>query len=395
MSLHGGVIGGGPAICGIGAVTGYGWGEKFVREGFYTSEPAVRPVSGFSPWYDHDEAWVAMVPDDGDPGDGPSRMARAVRFAAREAIANAHDRGWRSGSTVGLIHGIVLGDVDHWREYHHRRGMGTTRRNWLELMPSTVLMEVMREFDFHGPTMAVTAMCASGVVGLLTAKLWIEAGIADDVVVVASDLSITPENCLSFGTLGPLQVGAPPSEVCRPFQEGSIGFNPGEASVAMVVSGGSSGSAYGRILGGAQTHDAFHPISIAPDHVEVRHAFELALRDAAVGACDITYLNAHGTGTAQCDAVEADVFDDLLVCAAGLYSMKPLVGHCQGASGAVELMAALYGFETGVIPAPPRVAHGHPRLLDGLTACVEGPVMKSSLGMGGHNAVIVLDAPTR
>ena len=50
------------------------------------------------------------------------------------------------------------------------------------------------------------------------------------------------------------------------------------------------------------------------------------------------------------------------------------------------------GFERGVIPAPPRVAKVHPRLLDGPTACVEGPVVKSSLGMGGHNGVMVLEA---
>jgi len=380
------------SVVGIGAVTGYGWGEKFVREGFYMSEPAIRPVPGFSPWYDHDEAWVAMVDDEGDPSDGPSRMARAIRHAAREAIANAHDRGWRPGSTVGLLHGIVLGDVDHWREYHHRKGLGTTKRNWLELMPSTVLMEVMREFEFHGPTMAVTAMCASGVVGLLTAQLWIDAGIADDVVVIASDLSITPENCKSFGTLGPLQVDSPPEVVCRPFQEGSRGFNPGEASVAMVVSR-SSDAAYANVLGGGMTHDAFHPISIAPDHAEVRRAFDIALANSGVAAEDVAYLNAHGTGTAQCDHVESAILDELLTGAAGIFSMKPLVGHCQGASGAVEILASIYGFETGVIPAPPRMSKGHPRLLDGLTAAVEGPVAKSSLGMGGHNAVVLLDAP--
>ena len=48
-------------------------------------------------------------------------------------------------------------------------------------MPSTVMMETMREFDFHGPTMAVTAMCASGVAALLTARSWINTGVADDV----------------------------------------------------------------------------------------------------------------------------------------------------------------------------------------------------------------------
>jgi 3-oxoacyl-[acyl-carrier-protein] synthase II len=69
------------------------------------------------------------------------------------------------------------------------------------------------------------------------------------------------------------------------------------------------------------------------------------------------------------------------------------VGHTQAASSAIEILASLYGFQTGVIPAPRRVSKGHPKLLDGLTACAEGPVMKSSLGMGGHNAVLVIDSP--
>jgi 3-oxoacyl-[acyl-carrier-protein] synthase II len=380
------------SICGIGAVSGYGWGEKLLREGLYTSESAVRAHSGFSPPFDDDWGWVALVGEGGDPDDGPSRMMRAVRHAGREAVHNAYDRGWRPGGVVGLINGVVLGDVDHWREYHHRVGANTTRRNWLELMPSTVLTGIMKEFDFHGPSMNLTAMCASGVVGLLTAQLWINAGIATDVIVMASDLSVSPENARSFGNLGVLHIDAPAEETCRPFQEGSRGFNPGEASVAMVVTGRPQ-AAYARVLGGAMSSDGFHPVSIAPDLVQVRRAFTGALANAGVLGSDIAYLNAHGTGTAQCDGAESALFDELLTGADGIFSMKPLVGHTQAASAAIEILASLYGFQTGVIPAPRRVSKGHPKLLDGLTACSEGPVMKSSLGMGGHNACLVLDAP--
>lgn len=380
------------SICGIGAVTGYGWGEKLLREGLYTSEPAVRCLPGFSPAFEDDWGWAALVDDAGNPDDGPSRFMRAVRHSGREAVHNALDRGWRPGEVVGLVHGIVLGDVGHWREYHSRGGEGTTRRNWLELMPSTVLMEFMKEFNFHGPSMAVSAMCTSGVAGLLTARMWIEAGLATDVVVIASDISFSPENARSFCNLGPLHVDAPSWDVCRPFQEGSRGFNLGEASVAMVVSARSD-APYAAILGGAMTSDAYHPVSIAPDHTQVRRAVTGALRDARLPASAIAYLNAHGTGTAQCDAVESAVLDEMLPDTEGVFSLKPLVGHAQGASAALEILATLYGFQTGVIPAPRRVTKGHPRLLDGLTACAEGPVMKSSLGMGGHNAVLILDAP--
>ena len=156
---------------------------------------------------------------------------------------------------------------------------------------------------------------------------------------------------------------------------------------------GQNHASYGQILGGAMSFDAYHPISIAPEGTHVKRAFVAALADAGLDGSEIAYLNAHGTGTAQCDNVKAAIFDEVLTSAQGLYSLKPLVGHCQGASASVEILSTLYGFATGVIPAPPKVSKGHPKLLDGLTASIEGPVIKSSLGMGGHNAVIILDAP--
>ena len=44
---------------------------------------------------------------------------QALRFAAREAIADAKERGWKPGQVVGVVHSIVLGDVEMWRDYYH------------------------------------------------------------------------------------------------------------------------------------------------------------------------------------------------------------------------------------------------------------------------------------
>jgi 3-oxoacyl-[acyl-carrier-protein] synthase II len=382
------------SLCGVGSVTGYGWGHKLLIEGLLSGVSAVRPTPGFSPHFEHDVAWVARIEDEGDPTDGPTRYARAVRHAAREAVHNAMDRGWRPGETVGIVHGYVLSDVDAWRAYHHRGGLNATKREWMSLMPSTVLSSTAQEFGFHGPNMAVTAMCASGNAGLLTAKMWINAGMVDDVLVLTSDVSLTPENCAAFNKVGVLFADGPSLDICRPFQEGSRGFTAGEAAVGFVLSGRPSG-AYATVRGGAMSHDAYHAIHIAPDHNQVMRAFVEAIRDAEVDPLEVAYVNAHGPGTVQCDAAEADALDTLFPNAQGIFSVKPLTGHCQGAAGAVELSASIYGLERGVIPAPPRVAKGHPRLLDGPTASVEGPIVKSSLGMGGHNAVVVLEAASR
>ncbi|HEX4775727.1 MAG TPA: 3-oxoacyl-ACP synthase, partial [Acidimicrobiia bacterium] len=185
---------------------------------------------------------------------------------------------------------------------------------------------------------------------------------------------------------------APALDVCRPFQEGSRGFPAGEASVGFVVSG-RSGSPYVRVAGGAMNHDGHHVVSINPDHTQIRRCFDDAIANAGISPLDVAYLNAHGPGTVQCDAAEAEMLDTILTDAVGIYSIKPLTGHCQGAASAVELAVTCLAYETGVIPAPPQVAPGHPRLLSGPTLRQPGITMKSSIGMGGHNSAIVLTEP--
>lgn len=376
-------------ICGIGAVTAYGWGRDHLWAGLASGESAVVESNGWLDTLGHDVAYMGKIADV-PSADPRSRFARAMESAVDEAVADARDRGWRPGPVVGLVHAIVLGEVDVWREFYMERDRQLSKREYLQLMPSTILSTQMQRNDFHGPAMGVTAMCTSGNAALLTAKMWIDAGIVSDCVVVATDVSGTTDNIRHFVDLGVLFVDRPPFEACRPFQEGSHGFLLGEASVAFVVSRQSQ-PAYLKVLGGAMTHDGFHVTSIDPELREIRRCFGLALDDAGVDAADVRYLNAHGPGTVQCDAAEAEMLDSMLEAAEGIYSVKPLTGHCQAASAAVEVAAACRSFDTGVISAPRAVAPGHGRLLSGPTPRKPGIMLKSSIGMGGHNSAIVLD----
>ncbi|TVT52090.1 3-oxoacyl-ACP synthase [Amycolatopsis rhizosphaerae] len=378
-------------ICGIGAVTGYGWGREPFWEGLASGKPAATLTGGYGLHRD-ESAWVARVPDGGDPADGPSRFSRAMRAAAREAVADAGERGWTPGGRVGLLHAVVLGEVDLWREFYLSRQTDLKPREYLALMPSTPMSTLMQEYGFHGPAMNVSAMCASGNAGLLTAKAWLDAGIVDDVVFVATDLSATPENVLHFARLGVAVVDDDPLEVCRPFQEGSRGFPAGEASVAFVLSRNAT-RPYAFTLGGAMSHDGHHVTSVDPGLDQVRGCFRDALANAKVPASAVRFLNAHGPGTVQCDRAEAAMLEEFFPPETGIYSVKPLVGHCQGAASAVELAVAALGYDRGYLPAPPAVAPGHPQLLSGRTPVGGGLTVKSSLGMGGHNSVVVLAPP--
>ncbi|WP_089244488.1 beta-ketoacyl synthase N-terminal-like domain-containing protein [Rhodococcoides kyotonense] len=375
-------------ITGLGAVTGYGWGTGPLWDGLASGKAAATLHHDFA-HPGSNPVWLAKVPTGGDDADGSSRFGRAMRGSAREAIEDAVQRGWKPGRKVGLLHAVVLGDVDEWRSFYLEEGGRRRVRDYLTLMPSTPMSLMMQEYGFHGPAMAVSAMCASGNAGLITAKMWLDTGFVDDVVFVATDLSATPENVEHFVNLGVGVVDIEPQQACRPFQAGSRGFPAGEAAAAFVLSG-RDGGAYGSVLGGSMSHDGYHATSIDPNLTHVKQCFEEALSDASASPDQVRYLNAHGPGTAQCDAAEATMLESVLDSNAQVYSVKPLAGHCQGAASAVETISAVLGFERNLVPAAPQVSDAHPLLLDGLTPAEPGLTVKSSLGMGGHNSVVVL-----
>ncbi|GAB3434980.1 beta-ketoacyl synthase N-terminal-like domain-containing protein [Actinophytocola sediminis] len=378
-------------ICGVGAVSGYGWGRAALWDGLVSGKPAARATAGLGQGAD-DLVWAARVPDGGDQEDGQTRFARAMRAAAREAITDAGARGWRPGRRVGLLHAVVLGEVELWREFYTTHDGTLPVHEFLALMPSTPMTMLMREYDFHGPAMTVSAMCASGNAGLITAKSWLDAGVVDDVVFVATDLSLTPENVAHFVRLGVAVVDEEPLVACRPFQEGSRGFVVGEASVSFVLSARAE-RPYALTLGGAMSHDAHHVTSIDPALTHILGCVQDALATAGVAASDVRYFNAHGPGTEQCDRAETAVLAQIFPDDIGVFSVKPLTGHCQSAASAIEIAVSALGYDRGVIPAPPTIAAGHPNLLDGPTPITGGITVKSSIGMGGHNSAVVLAPP--
>jgi 3-oxoacyl-[acyl-carrier-protein] synthase II len=376
-------------ITGIGAVTGYGWGTAPLWNGLLSGKPAAKLVDGFGPT-GADSAWLARISDEGDPRDGYSRFTRALRAAAREALADAAQRGWNPGARVGLLHAVVISEVEGWRDFYVKDAARRRVRDYLTLMPSTPISMLMREYDFHGPAMNVSAMCSSGNAGLITAKMWLDSGFVDDVVFVSTDLSLTPENVEHFVRLGVGVVDTEPLDACRPFQQGSRGFPAGEAAISFVLSAHTD-HPYVQVLGGDMTHDAYHPTSVDPSRAHIDQCVLNTLRTAHTSPEQITYLNAHGPGTQQCDTAEAELVDQMLHGKPTIYSIKPMVGHCQGAAAAVELAAAALGYAHAIVPAPPTVAPGHPRLLDGPTPLQPDAVtLKTSLGMGGHNSAVLL-----
>jgi 3-oxoacyl-[acyl-carrier-protein] synthase II len=374
-----------PAICGLGAVSGYGWGVSALWDGVLSGRSAVREVTvaGYS-------YLAARPPSLGSEEDHPSRYGQALFAATREAVADARNRGWSPGPRVGLIGAGSLGDVEFRRSYLTERGGRLRNRDYLGLMPSTAPAMLLRDLGLSGgPVMNVQAACAATNVAMVMARMWIATGLATDVIVAACDFSAVPEDVGQFQRMGALVATGDPLQVCRPFQPGSKGFVVGEAAATLVVSPRMD-DGYAVVLGGSMVQDPFHPISINPDLTELVNTFEGALASAGIHRDEVSYLYTHGTGTAQNDAAEIGVAEKVLDPDVTFLATKPLTGHCQGASAGVETILTALGFAHDTMPSVTPVEEPYPALARGPQPRRPGCVMKSALGMGGFNSAVIL-----
>jgi 3-oxoacyl-[acyl-carrier-protein] synthase II len=388
-----------PSIIGLGLVTSFGWGAEAYYHGLVRQRSAVRHVA-----LDGIEggSLVGRVPDGGQPEDSPSRFGRALFAAAREAVADAFSVGWTPGRRVGLVMSTTLGEVEMRRQLYYALGGRTRPAKYLTVMPSTSPSMLMQALGFSGgPVLNVQAACAGFNTALVTAKMFLDNGLADDVLVTGCDFPNTGEDVWHFAEMRALITSGDPLDVCRPFQVGGRGFVTGEGAGAVVLSRREVGRDYGQLLGGAINHDPYHPIGINPDHRAVLDVYAAALTDAGVAGGDVGYFNAHGAGTVQGDAAEIHVLQAHFP-AARLFSIKPLTGHAHGAAGIVELSASLLAYRYEKLAVAPRVAELNPLLLEagrpdglltGVTPYRGGLTVKGSMGMGGYNAAVVIRQP--
>ena len=377
----------GVSFAGLGAVTGYGWGKDALWNGLMSSKPAARLIRVDEDGSD-EMGWLARIPEGGDPDDGDGLFIRSYLSSCREAIQDARGRGWVPGKRVGVIRGTTFGDSYAFRDFY--RTYGGSRREFVGgILTSTAISMLMKENDFHGPATEVSATCATGLVALFTAKMWIETGMADDVIVSTTDLSFTPEILAGFVNLGAAIIDEEPLAACRPFQPGTRGFSPGEAAITFVMSNRVD-TPYTQLLGGAMTADGYHPTGMNPTFAMVKESVTTALSNAGVEPSDIGYLNAHGTGTEQCTAAETTLLDDIFAGDLDIYALKPLVGHCLTSAATIEIAGTALAHHYGTIPAAPAVSERHPRLLDGPTEMQDGMTLKLSMGMGGYNTAAIL-----
>src|SRR5665213_988511 len=305
-------------------------------------------------------------------------------FAA--AVATARRR--HGARRIGLVLGTSTAAIDATEAfYRHQADPASTPPHLLQTelhTPHSLGDFVQRALGLEGVCFTIATACSSSAKVFGQAERLMRLGVCDAVVVGGVD-SLCNSVLYGFGSLELLSPHA-----CRPFGVDRRGLNIGEAAGFLLLERTGSNL---KLLGYGESSDAHHMSAPHPDGLGARLAIEQALSRAGRGACDIQYINLHGTATPKNDAVEARVVAQLFPATTRASSTKGWTGHTLGAAGSLEAIITLLSLRTGLMPGTLNTTQLDPLCgpqirLENSTAPVRC-ALSHSFGFGGSNCVLL------
>ncbi|CKP12436.1 polyketide synthase [Mycobacterium tuberculosis] len=266
--------------------------------------------------------------------------------------------------------------------------------------------------DIQGPSIVIDTACSSSLVAVHLACRSLSTWDCDIALVGGTNVLISPEPWGGFREAGILsQTGC-----CHAFDKSADGMVRGEGCGVIVLQRLSDARLEGRrilaiLTGSAVNQDGKSNGIMAPNPSAQIGVLENACKSARVDPLEIGYVEAHGTGTSLGDRIEAHalgmVFGRKRPGSGPLMigSIKPNIGHLEGAAGIAGLIKAVLMVERGSLLPSGGVTEPNPaipftelglRVVDELQ---EWPVVAgrprragvSSFGFGGTNAHVIVE----
>ncbi len=262
---------------------------------------------------------------------------------------------------------------------------------------------ISTKFKLYGMSSTTVTACASGTNSIGEAYRNIKHGYHDVILAGGSEACITRAGVAGFANLTAHTTSTDKDRASIPFDKERSGFVMGEGSGVLVLESLESAKArgakiYAEIVGYGSTCDAYHMTSPNPEAKTTAKAVTNALKEANIEPNMVGYVNAHGTSTKVNDEVETLTYKNAFGEHAKnlkISSIKSSIGHLLGAAGAVEAIATVKALENGVVP--PTINLNVPDELCDLDYVPNKAqkvdinyAISTSLGFGGHNAVICI-----
>ncbi|MES2946432.1 MAG: SDR family NAD(P)-dependent oxidoreductase, partial [Pseudomonadota bacterium] len=260
-----------------------------------------------------------------------------------------------------------------------------------------------------GPAMAVDTACSSSLVAIHLACRALRAGDCSSALAGGVNLMLAPETSVILARAGMLS----PNGQCRAFDASADGFVRAEGCgmvllkpLQQAIKDGDTVLAV--VRGSALNHDGRASGFTVPNGSAQQAVLRAALHDARLSPGDVAYIEAHGTGTALGDPIEAHAMGAVFGGRAGgpllVGSVKTNIGHAESAAGVAGFIKTVLALQRGRIPPTLHFRRLNPHISTSQALLVPSEVLPfpaldgrriagvSAFGASGTNAHLLLEA---
>jgi 3-oxoacyl-[acyl-carrier-protein] synthase II len=403
-------------ITGMGAVSVLGTGLRKFWEGLIAGRSGIRKITQFDA--SALPCQIAGEVPDFNPEEflerkEARRMARSSQMALAAAKMALEDAGIslpvQEKERTGVSFGTSIGGLEKFDEgITTLRTQGLARVNPFTIplgLPNVPAFLISQQFQCLGPNSTVATACATGTQAVGDGFELIRHGRADVVVSGGTEALVKDFALAGFCAMRalPVNFNDNPQAASRPFNIDREGFVFSEGSGVLILEELDHALArdariYAEVIGHASSCDGYSLATPDPDGAGAIRAMRWAMADAKTKPEEIDYINAHGTSTPLNDAGETNSIKKVFGAHAykvAISSIKSMIGHALGASGALEAITCALTIYESIIPPTINYLNPDPALdLDYVPNTARKQdvrvTLSNSFGLGGQNACLVL-----
>nr|BAP05591.1 CalC [uncultured Candidatus Entotheonella sp.] len=333
------------------------------------------------------------------------------RLFLEGAWSAMEDAGYRRSdlpARTGVYAGVMYGEYQLLGLEASPNGRETATSN----LYASIANRISYALNLHGPSMTIDTMCSSSLTCLDLALRDLQQGRTDLAFAGGVNLTIHPNKYTILSDSRFISNRG----YCESFGEGGDGYIPGEGVGVAVLKRLDDAlrdhdHIYGVIIGSAVNHDGKTNGYTVPNPRAQQMAIADALAESGVHAEDISYIEAHGTGTKLGDPIEmtgltrafSEHTSKTAYCRIG--SAKSNIGHCESAAGIAGVTKVLLQMQKGLIAPSLHSEKLNPNIDFAATPFVVNQTLRpwdrpasgaprmagiSSFGAGGSNAHLII-----
>jgi len=395
-------------VTGQGVVTPLGTGVDRFWAGLKNGECGIRQAQSFST----EDLYITIAGEvpDFDPKERlqskqlllADKYSQYAGYAAQEAVAQSKlemplsdSDSYRTACIIGSgVGGLTTLEFSYKMLFKENK-RATHPLTLLKAIGSSASAHVSIDHGIKGPTFGLVSACATATHSIGLTYRMIREGLVDRGIAGAAEASL---NWGATRAWQAMRVLSP--DGLWPFSKKRNGTVLAEGAGILMLEEYEQAKARGapilaELMGYGMTADAADMVN--PSIEGASMAMQIALDDAAISPSDIDYINAHGTATAVNDVNETRAIKRVFGNAANklsISSTKSMHGHCLGAGGGIEAVAAIKAMQDNFVPATLGLDEPDPECDLDYTPNVGRKrevnyAMSNSFAFGGLNAVLV------